>query len=75
MEIIYENGKYYEITRTEMPEGFVLDREIGKLQEQLEAIKVEITKLEKVKDYGKEKGKTVQERSGGAEGGSVAKSL
>lgn len=65
MEIIYENGKYYEITRTEMPEGFVLDREIGKLQEQLEAIKVEITKLEKVKDYGKEKdSEIVKEREG-----------
>lgn len=55
MDIIYENGKYYEITRTEMPEGWVLEREIGKLKEQVEQIQGEITKLEKV--YGKEKGK------------------
>lgn len=60
MDIIYENGKYYEVTKTEMPEGFVLDREIGKLQEQMDKIRVEIIKLEEVNKYGKEKesGKT-----------------
>lgn len=63
MDIIYENGKYYEITRTEMPEGFVLDREIGKLKEQVEQIQGEITKLEKVKEYGKES-EIVEERKG-----------
>lgn len=55
MDIIYENGKYYRIVKEEMPEGWVLDREIGKLKEQVEQIQGEITKLEKV--YGKEKGK------------------
>lgn len=63
MDIIYENGKYYEVTKTEMPEGFVLDREIGKLKEQVEQIQGEITKLEKV--YGKEKdSEIVEERKG-----------
>lgn len=55
MDIIYENGKYYQLIKEEMPEGWVLDREIGKLQEQMEQIKVEITKLEKVHKYGQEK--------------------
>lgn len=54
MDIIYENGKYYQLIKQEMPEGWVLDREIGKLKEQVEQIQGEITKLEKV--YGKEKG-------------------
>ena len=49
----------------EMPEGWVLDREIGKLQEQIEQIKVEITKLEKVHKYGQEKdSEIVEERKG-----------
>lgn len=63
MDIIYENGKYYQLIKQEMPEGWVLDREIGKLKEQVEQIQGEITKLEKV--YGKEKdGEIIEEREG-----------
>ncbi len=60
MDIIFEKGKYYKLVKEEMPEGWVLDREIGKLQEQMDKIRVEIIKLEEVNKYGKEKesGKT-----------------
>jgi hypothetical protein len=48
MEILKRDGKYYRLQEVE--EGFDIDREIGKLEEESETKRVEAKKLKKERD-------------------------